>query len=406
MSEHRQNNIDVDQLEPLLRHTLERGFPWLRFPSALEAWFQQVGATARRRHFQLAGFIGLLIYNLFNITDREMLPDAYHAAWLIRIGIATPLAMLGLLSLGAPALLRHRELIASLVTLTVNLSIIVIWEQSHHPYVVFYHTGLFLAVMYGIIVTRLGFWYACAVSWISFASAAYAITRLETLPPTLMLNENVVLFAGILISLAASYLIEREQRRGFLLLALQHIDKHKLERANAELSRQSTVDGLTGLANRRHFDERMAAEWRMAQREGKPLALVFLDVDHFKLYNDHYGHQAGDVCLQRVAQCMMASVHRAHDLCARYGGEEYMALLPDTTLADALVVAERIRSEVAALQLPHADSPTAPYVTISLGVSAGLPAAYDGPQALIELADQALYRAKSGGRNRVEASNG
>jgi diguanylate cyclase (GGDEF)-like protein/PAS domain S-box-containing protein len=169
------------------------------------------------------------------------------------------------------------------------------------------------------------------------------------------------------------------------------------------LRQQSAIDGLTGIANRRSFDAALEEEWGRGRRQGQPLSLVMADIDHFKHYNDQYGHQAGDRCLQQVAQCLKASLHRAGDLAARYGGEEFAVILPGLGPDEACAVAEKLRQNVEALGLTH-DSPSGlDRVTISLGVATARPAADAGPADLIARADQALYQAKRGGRNRVVA---
>jgi diguanylate cyclase (GGDEF)-like protein len=166
-------------------------------------------------------------------------------------------------------------------------------------------------------------------------------------------------------------------------------------KAQSDLLRElAFVDGLTGVHNRRHFDERFIAETRRAQRTRAPLAIALADVDHFKRYNDALGHLAGDDCLRRVAAALRACLRRPTDLLARYGGEEFVCLLPDTDLAGAIGVAQLMEDTVRALALPHPGVDGS--VTISLGVSAGNQA-----QGLVEAADRALYLAKAAGRGRV-----
>lgn len=177
--------------------------------------------------------------------------------------------------------------------------------------------------------------------------------------------------------------------------------KHQLEVKNAELQRLSAVDGLTGLANRRRFDEALELECRRARRENAPISLIMTDVDFFKKYNDAYGHQGGDECLRRVASVLALGARRPADLAARYGGEEFALILPQTSAEGAAIVAETLRAGVAALNILHAGSAAAPHVTLSLGV-ASLEATDPElePKQLVELADVALYSAKRGGRNR------
>jgi diguanylate cyclase (GGDEF)-like protein len=180
----------------------------------------------------------------------------------------------------------------------------------------------------------------------------------------------------------------------------------KLDTANQELKRLSSMDSLTGVANRRHFDESLAREWRRAQRNQNGLGLLLCDIDHFKLYNDSYGHQAGDQCLHRVAQAIAASADRGGDLVARYGGEEFAVILPDTSPEGAVVVAERVRRSIDALAMPHTVSEQG-HVTLSIGVTflfAGQESK-NMPDDLVLQADQALYRAKELGRNRISLAH-
>lgn len=174
----------------------------------------------------------------------------------------------------------------------------------------------------------------------------------------------------------------------------------QLNVANEELQRLSMTDGLTGIANRRLFDDMLLREWRRCTRIGKPLSVVLLDVDHFKKYNDRYGHQAGDDCLKTVAREVAAAAPRPGDLAARYGGEEFVLVLGETDQEGAKRVAERICERVFGLKMMHEDSPY-DYVTASCGVSSMIPKDSLSPDVLVKSADQALYQAKEQGRNRV-----
>ncbi|MBF0424781.1 MAG: diguanylate cyclase [Magnetococcales bacterium] len=195
------------------------------------------------------------------------------------------------------------------------------------------------------------------------------------------------------------------------LLLKQHIDL---------LQRRAATDGLTGIANRRTFDETLDVEWRRAARRQEVLSLLLLDVDYFKRFNDIYGHPAGDECLRAVAGVLAATAKRPGDLAARYGGEEFAVLLPNTDKAAAMVIAEGLCAHIRHLGIPHAQSEVAAYVTISVGTASMVVpctdqperpircpecVAYtqcmDGPAALVRAADQGLYLAKTSGRNRV-----
>jgi two-component system chemotaxis family response regulator WspR len=177
----------------------------------------------------------------------------------------------------------------------------------------------------------------------------------------------------------------------------------QLEVANAALEELATVDSLTGLANRRRFDVFIQHEWQRAHRSQQPLSLLLVDADRFKLFNDRYGHLAGDDGLRQIADVLRLAAHRASDLAARYGGEEFAVVLANTDLAGAMTVAEGIRARVAALAIPHADAPEG-VITVSAGVATDTKSAENGVTQLIGAADRALYEAKRGGRNRVVAS--
>ena len=179
------------------------------------------------------------------------------------------------------------------------------------------------------------------------------------------------------------------------------VKTHLTLKAQSDLLRQWVfVDGLTGVHNRRYFDQHLGTEWGRAARNGSALSIVLLDVDFFKRYNDRYGHQAGDECLRRVATTLRAALKRPGDVFARYGGEEFVCLLPDVMLAGAMQLAEQLGQQVLAQHLPHADSAVAPFVTVSLGVCSMSGHTDDSAAALLRGADAQLYLAKSGGRNQ------
>lgn len=198
----------------------------------------------------------------------------------------------------------------------------------------------------------------------------------------------------------------REGKAAFCMIEIRDVsgivdrERHLLEHAEA-LRARSYVDGLTSIHNRRYFDLSLERELRRAQRNGGDLALLLMDIDSFKAYNDHFGHQQGDACLITVAQALAAMMKRPADVAARYGGEEFAAILPDTSAAQALCHANAIRAHVAALALPHAPAVTRPHVTLSIGVATYEAGRLLDAPSLIEAADRALYAAKRAGRDRV-----
>lgn len=196
-----------------------------------------------------------------------------------------------------------------------------------------------------------------------------------------------------------SYMAQLERDAAYF--ALSETQK-ELEKSNKELQRLSSMDGLTKIPNRRTFDEMLEKEWRNAQRSHRQLSLLMLDIDHFKKYNDGYGHQGGDDCLKKVAQTLHASTDRPMDLVCRYGGEEFGVILPDTPVEGAMKVAEKMLENIAKLKLKHEFSDTSDIVSVSLGVASCYPEEGVLPASLISMADEALYGAKENGRNRAE----
>ncbi|MEO0769026.1 MAG: diguanylate cyclase [Cyanobacteria bacterium J06649_4] len=171
--------------------------------------------------------------------------------------------------------------------------------------------------------------------------------------------------------------------------------------ANRELQKLALSDGLTSLANRRRFDEHLSDEWNRLARDKRPLSLILCDLDHFKRYNDAFGHPAGDRCLIRVARALLSGPQRPADLVARYGGEEFAIILPNTDTHGAWRIAQKIHESIRALQMPHAPETEEPYVTVTMGVSTIIPGHDNTPQMLLQASDLALYYAKQQGRNRT-----
>lgn len=194
--------------------------------------------------------------------------------------------------------------------------------------------------------------------------------------------------ARVRVHLKLRYLQQKVQEQKIALLA-----------ANRELERIANLDGLTQVPNRRRFDDYLEREWRRLARDGQPLSLILCDIDYFKRYNDYYGHQSGDACLQAVAQALDSAVKRPADLVARYGGEEFAIILPNTAAEGAVHVAKLLRMEVKHLAIPHAQSSASPHVTLSMGVSSTVPTFDTSAGELIAIADKALYTAKDGGRD-------
>lgn len=214
-------------------------------------------------------------------------------------------------------------------------------------------------------------------------------------------SARLLLIHGIphVVSLIRDMTENREAER-----QIHHLN-HQLETERNAAQQNSLTDSLTGLSNRRYFDETLHTEFFRLKRTGLELSLIMMDVDLFKNYNDSYGHVAGDECLRRLAEVFLRMVMRAPDIVARYGGEEFVIILPSTNSQGATELAERIRKKVENLGIPHDTSSISDVVTISLGVITASPAMLTSPEQLVNLADDALYQAKNGGRNRVVTVN-
>lgn len=169
----------------------------------------------------------------------------------------------------------------------------------------------------------------------------------------------------------------------------------------SEMNKIASIDGLTQIPNRRRFDEHIEYQWKQMTRERSPICLILLDIDHFKQFNDTYGHLAGDDCLKQVAQVLEGCVHRPSDLIARYGGEEFAAILPQTTLEGAIEVAQRVQTEIASLKILHEKSSASNYLTLSIGIASSIPTPEQSFSKLLDEADQYLYLAKQQGRDRI-----
>lgn len=387
---------------------LEKGFPWMKFPGPLEQQFLLDLAEPRRRHFLISSLISLVVYNGFLLVDYLMTRDVFWLAVKLRIFFFTPLALIFIYIIWRKrGAFIHSLPPASLEVIVVSggliaaASLAVILSETKGPFSPYYHVGFTIIALYGNIVQRLRFWYAVVFSTALLGIHLAGVLLLGNVPHRLLWPILSLVLSAAVFSLTANYVMERDERRRYLLTMRERGVVRDLTRAHERLQALSCVDGLTGLYNRRHFQEYVERVWERSQFDGDEVSVMMVDVDHFKKFNDRYGHPAGDECLTQIAKVLQHAVRRPEDLIARYGGEEFIVLLPRTAAAYAVTVAERVREAVEALQMRHESSTSSHFVTVSIGMASCKAGFSLKATQLISAADLALYQAKHEGRNRV-----
>lgn len=388
---------------------LSTGFRWLRFPSLIEQRFIEDCDRSRRRHHSAMLIVALIMYDSFLIGDRQMIPDIFRLSVMVRLGLFTPLGIMALIGVRFGQSHHLRELLITLSCAVTGCSLVYFMINTHSPFASHYYMGIPLAIIFLNTVQRVRFWYAVAGSALILFFSAYGLTLVSFVQPQVRQTFDLVLFATCLFTLIALYRLEAEERTTYLFRLrdqLSHARERRLlddlSSANRQLEHLTRSDPLTGIANRRHFQDHLGEVWKEAMQRRQPLSLLMLDVDFFKLYNDRYGHPAGDQCLRRTASAIAAALRKPADVVARYGGEEFGAILPNTSPEQAWAIAERVRQSVLALDLLHEASPAARIVTVSIGIATADTTQHgESVEKLIKAADKALYRAKQNGRNQV-----
>lgn len=394
---------DGPMLRALVDKALADGFPWLRFPPPLEGRFLADTATSRLRTLVIAGTLVAFVLNLFLISDRAMLPDVFGQAVLWRTWILTPICLAGAWAMSRLAYPQLRELLAVSAGVLASVVHVYLASTSHSPHSAAYMTGLTMVILYNNVFVRCRFWLALPSTLTVLLIYLASLWLVKHHSLQLSVSMGLVLAATALFTLYNLYTLEHEERHNYLMTLRQRLLKQDLTHANQELERAARYDGLTQVANRRHFDEFLSHLWERAKAtQGHALSIIMIDVDHFKSYNDHHGHPAGDACLVQVADTVQRCLRRPGDLVARYGGEEFIAVLNRASQSQALAAAERVREAIESLNLPHEAPITHGRVTASIGVATLFPAERQtSAERLIAQADEALYQAKNRGRNRV-----
>jgi diguanylate cyclase (GGDEF)-like protein len=369
------------------------------FPPALEAFFQQECEADRLRHVTASGLAAVLLFASMLVSDWLLTPETFALAAALRLGLFAPVVLAGLWvlrQLRSPWLtewgIALAGMLAILLTGVILLSADSRWALSRV-------VELNIIVVYTCTLAR--FWPAVAMAgWVVLVQT-FLVMSLPDFTGVVGINASLLVLVVMSFTLFGNYTLERHERYAFLMAQRERALQDALENSHAQLAHLATTDALTDVANRRAAEAFLAQTWAHAQRRDLSVALIAIDVDHFKRYNDHHGHQAGDRCLRSVARALGSCSRRAGDLVARMGGEEFLLTMVDVDPRTAMSVAQRVRDVVKGLAVPHGAPGCGPVVTVSVGVATVRPAQQDALADTLKRADEALYAAKGGGRDRV-----
>lgn len=391
--------MEQSQIDTLRQLLDNRGLR-LRFPDPLEGEFQQDYTQRYHSHMIISGLLGVLAILGCGVIDPFWMPKQSSELWQIRIMTAVPVLIVLMISKTRLAMAHMQPIVAFcaclFVACVVGLSL-----KSIVPFNYFYAGSITMVMLVVFVLTRLQFVWGCIAAVVMLAIVNIGYVHVGNADLKMIVAVNFIAVSSAIFSLLGTFLVERSLRQNYLQSRLLSFENSDLGEANLRLQYMTAIDGLTQIANRRSLDTTLGTEWQRAMRKQEPLGVVMIDVDHFKLYNDTYGHQAGDECLREVAGTLKDFTRRPGDLAARYGGEEFVLILTNNTPQQARIVAERVRDKILALGIPNQRSSHG-NVTASLGVASMIPTAQaSGPEVLLLAADQALYRAKRTGRNRV-----
>jgi len=384
-----------------LSHLLRPALLHPHFSRETELAFERWRLEGRLLLYRYSLLLSILIYDIFLIPDYLYYPKDFYFCVVVRLLINTPLAFL-LLYLVPRLPVHGREWAIASTHLVPGISLLYMSHGSAE-WMVESQGALIILQMFTSHALRPIFRYFCATTGVLLV----ADVCFMALHPGLSDADrgmNIALFlVAVVLSLLADYTMERKDRIHFLLRQHNEEQNAQLSAMNQELARISLIDTLTGIANRRAFNAAYRTAWEAAITQQEPIAILMMDLDHFKMLNDQHGHAYGDVALKAVATTIRDTLRSDSDIAARYGGEEFVAMLHGRTVTEALPIAERLCAAIRHLHLPLADNGAQCRVTISVGVASLRPSAYMLATDLLRFADEALYAAKSGGRDRVMA---
>jgi len=374
----------------------------VHFPAEIEARFERDIHVARSHKLACMGAVAISIYVLFLLNDWRFRPDHMLEAIVIRVGIMTPIALICIYMLkrGISPVLREMLMTALVCFAMIFTALLIQLSVSPHSFLDLFALGLIVLV--GNVLFQLRFWYALCSSAFHFGVMLYLVNAHPAPYASAGFMALMVFLSITLFSIISNLRSEKAERLSYLLLLREQLRVEEFTEKNEEFRRLASIDPLTEVYNRRHFDSLVSSLLGKQLDSRLQYGVAMIDVDHFKAYNDHYGHVKGDLCLKRIATAIFESVHPDVDIVARFGGEEFVVLLPSCTPQQALARAEEIRRHVRDLALPHAGSSCHGIATISIGVSATGTGQDCSFEAILKQADEALYHAKASGRDRCE----
>jgi diguanylate cyclase (GGDEF)-like protein len=385
--------LNRPDLDSQVARQLQTGKPDLSFTPLLEKEFREFCVSqivSRGRLAASVAFVLVLAITSIDAIFNLLLPDGNSVGdvlpWLVAVAVLCPMLGLIVLATFVPALKMHYEPIAAVSITLAGLAGIFVAQTASMNDASYMLASVVLINLYAC--RFLGFRFHVGVALSSFLVAAhFGMGLAASLPMRELLYMTAILLASTVIGTVSTYNWEKTLRMTFI--------EHRM------LIELAQRDGLTGLYNRRIFDDYIQRVWRQARRDQVKVEIIFIDIDHFKVYNDLYGHQAGDDCLRKVAHRISRSAKRPFDFSARYGGEEFVLVLYGPPEDYARTLPEQLRREIMELAILHEGSQVAPTITVSIGVAIAEPSSGRSLTGAIQAADEAHYEAKQSGRNRV-----
>jgi len=387
---------------------LKGRFRRLRFPKEQEAHFINQDVDQRRKFLVSMAVVGLLIYNVYMLCNRSMFADIQDSAVRFQIGLGMAMLLLTLVAYAVPMPVLWREGLFSLGTAVMGIASSWLLSQSQELTALAFSVSLVLIPMFSGVAARQPFWFTCIPAVVTCVAVALFLQP-SGAQQTLVFTDSVTMIVtNTVFTLILSYTLDHGTRKEWLLSQVERLQGEALSAATRRLHDLSMLDPLTGIGNRRQFEDNLQRLWEDGLAKRQPLSMLIIDVDFFKLYNDGYGHPGGDRCLKQVAAALNETARAGQGLTARLGGEEFGVLLPGADQAQALALGERLCAAIRALGVEHRHSrvPDVPVVTVSVGAACLMPTPQLSRHALLSLADDALYQAKHAGRNRAMALEG